>query len=571
QKGFDDERAAAAKEAATSRVLAPAITDAVSIAAGGDTACTLDRVGQATCFLYAAPGSATASIWGKDRLAKPAPVKGASGLVEVAPGRLRSFGRTKDGTVLSWSTAEDATEVAGVGNATSVAVAQEQACASVAGGAVMCWSTRGKPAPALVEGLAHVAEVRGGGTSSFCARTFANDVVCWGAFADAWFAGSAGGADGRVSHIDGAGGATLLEVGNGSACAVTPDGVRCWGTTKRGALGDGVFSSEVLAPLKVALEAPAVDVAAEEYTTCAALADGRVRCWGLGYGGGARPSEGPASVLVAGVTAAERVATGGATGCALEKGSVACWGRDPGATATKIDGVTDAIAIAPGVGNTCVARASGETSCFVGGGAPATLPGVRDLVELSYGASDWSCGRKKSGDMLCWSMPITAPGPKLPPPKLFPIAGTSKSVSVTTSAFNACAARADGTLACTTSTSPKHRLQKATGFSDVVEVRASNVGTIGSELCARTRAGNVQCKGDGRWGELGTGAFEPPRYPGVATVKGIDDAKRIAAGSGHACALRGDGTVWCWGSNALGAVTGTASGTRMCAKPIARP
>ncbi len=41
-------------------------------------------------------------------------------------------------------------------------------------------------------------------------------------------------------------------------------------------------------------------------------------------------------------------------------------------------------------------------------------------------------------------------------------------------------------------------------------------------------------------------------YPGVQTSGTFLGATEIAAGGAHTCALKGDGKVWCWGSNAFG-------------------
>jgi len=559
-------------ERTTSRAIAPAVTDAVSISAGGDTVCTLDKSGRATCFLYAAPGSTTASIWGKEKLGKPALVPGVSDLVEVAPGLLQTCGRTKAGAVKCWSKAGVVVDVPGVSGAKSVGVSQEQACAVDGSGAVSCWSTRGAPALIKIEGLVKASVVRGGGTQSMCAELESGEVRCWGRLGEDWFAGLRGVVEEATpKKIEGAGGASMLAVGGGHACAVTADGVRCWGSTRRGVLGDDQFQAEVLRPTRVALDAKAVDVAADAETTCAALADGQVRCWGAGFGSLGARADGPAMRPISGVTAASRVFVGEQSSCAIADGAVQCWGNGGGESATTIPKIDDALSVAPGLMFLCAARKSGETSCFYGTGDPAPLPGVRDLVELGYGASDWSCGRTKSGGMTCWSMPIAVPGPTFPAPKLVPISGVAKATSVTTSAFRACAAQADGSVMCAGSMSKTHVATKHFGFSDVAEVRVANVGTIGSLLCARTRSGEVKCEGDGRWGELGVGTFTPPRFPGIGTALGLTDARRIAVGGEHACALRDDGSVWCWGSDTFGQATGTAHGVRRCARPIARP
>lgn len=37
-------------------------------------------------------------------------------------------------------------------------------------------------------------------------------------------------------------------------------------------------------------------------------------------------------------------------------------------------------------------------------------------------------------------------------------------------------------------------------------------------------------------------------------VAGVSNALQLAAGASHTCARKGDGTVWCWGSNAQGQI-----------------
>ncbi|MBN2358075.1 MAG: hypothetical protein JXR83_01395 [Deltaproteobacteria bacterium] len=59
--------------------------------------------------------------------------------------------------------------------------------------------------------------------------------------------------------------------------------------------------------------------------------------------------------------------------------------------------------------------------------------------------------------------------------------------------------------------------------------------------CALRDDGTVWC-----WGRNSGGQALPTR------VNGIDGAVAITAGFEHSCALRRDGTVWCWGSNRFG-------------------
>lgn len=86
-------------------------------------------------------------------------------------------------------------------------------------------------------------------------------------------------------------------------------------------------------------------------------------------------------------------------------------------------------------------------------------------------------------------------------------------------------------------------------------VKALSVGTDFS--CAVSQSGDVYCWGKNDVGQLGTStpaisdggyytALNPVRLPGITGVTAI------ASGVAHSCALRSDGSVWCWGRNSLG-------------------
>ncbi|MCB9754105.1 MAG: hypothetical protein H6713_29535 [Myxococcales bacterium] len=65
--------------------------------------------------------------------------------------------------------------------------------------------------------------------------------------------------------------------------------------------------------------------------------------------------------------------------------------------------------------------------------------------------------------------------------------------------------------------------------------------------------GTVSCWGSDSFGRVSGvpaafGAKPPTR------VAGLRDVVQVALGENHSCALRGDGSVWCWGYNRLGAL-----------------
>jgi len=87
---------------------------------------------------------------------------------------------------------------------------------------------------------------------------------------------------------------------------------------------------------------------------------------------------------------------------------------------------------------------------------------------------------------------------------------------------------------------------------------SQNTGTIreirlaigGFHTCALKRDGTVWCWGYNRYGQLGDGT-RMDRYTPVQVVN-LTDVIQISAGALHTCALKRDGTVWCWGHNEYG-------------------
>jgi alpha-tubulin suppressor-like RCC1 family protein len=77
--------------------------------------------------------------------------------------------------------------------------------------------------------------------------------------------------------------------------------------------------------------------------------------------------------------------------------------------------------------------------------------------------------------------------------------------------------------------------------------------SAGSEhVCALRSNGTVWCWGSNYYSQLGDGSSTNSESP--VQVSGLDDVTAIDAGAYHTCALRSDGTIWCWGNNRFGEV-----------------
>ena len=77
----------------------------------------------------------------------------------------------------------------------------------------------------------------------------------------------------------------------------------------------------------------------------------------------------------------------------------------------------------------------------------------------------------------------------------------------------------------------------------VVAVEAGDL-----HACAVTTDGRIFCWGDNDQGALGDGTATT-RFTADVPVVGINDAVAISSGIRFSCAIRGTGTVWCWGED----------------------
>lgn len=89
----------------------------------------------------------------------------------------------------------------------------------------------------------------------------------------------------------------------------------------------------------------------------------------------------------------------------------------------------------------------------------------------------------------------------------------------------------------------------ATDCATVTQVAAGDLHT-----CALLSDGTLRCWGANEHGQLGLGANDATDRHAPTPVPGLTNVKQVVAGHQHTCALMGDGTVQCWGSNTFGAL-----------------
>lgn len=319
---------------------------------------------------------------------------------------------------------------------------------------------------------------------------------------------------------------TQLVAGEQHTCALFASGaVKCWGRNDSGQLGVGDAVARGTIPSKMGSSLPAVAlgkaaklVAAGHSHTCAVLVDDTLRCWGdnsigqLGLGDtvsrGASPSDfAPLAAVDFGARRVVEVGTGTNHTCALlDDGKPRCWG-----------------------GNGSGQLGLGDTSPRGGSAvsAPKTLSpvdvGSIPVSSVVVGHAPRTCALG-GGTLKCWGG------------NGFGELGLGNTVS-----YGAAAGQMGGLL-------PPVDVGGA-----VQEV------AIGSYHSCALRSDQVFCWGTNGAGQLGIGTTSSPIGDEVgemgATLGAValgQSAKRVAAGTAHSCALLGDGTVKCWGSNGAG-------------------
>lgn len=342
-------------------------------------------------------------------------------------------------------------------------------------------------------------------------------------------------------------------------CALTDEGgVLCWGRGDEGQLGDGTTNNHSN-PAAVCVSgsgvgcsggsalsgAEAIDLGGA--FSCALMSDTGIKCWGSdevgqlgigtlplmagqvagGFGGfetlpqdvcgfGAIPLSlaQPSGILpclpLAGFSG---VAAGGEHACGLRaSGGIKCWGRGPlgdgttNTTGLPVDVCTEQFVILP--------LASEEAGILC-----APLAGFTD-VQAGF---RHTCALTEAGGVMCWGI-------------------------------NTWGEIGDGTLNDRTTPVDVCASGSGAGCGGGATLAGITAVTVGSKYsCAIAAAGDVRCWGRNNLGELGDGTTLDRENPvgvsglasGVITISG-------GAAAGHACAARDNGSLSCWGGNAVG-------------------
>jgi alpha-tubulin suppressor-like RCC1 family protein len=299
-------------------------------------------------------------------------------------------------------------------------------------------------------------------------------------------------------------GVRQIAAGSGHVLALRSDGtVWAWGSNAYGELGDGTVEDSAV-PVQVAGLTGVKAISAGKGLSLALKGDGTVWAWGSNsYGQLGRSSlnfTGSRTPLqVEGLNNIISISCGGSHCFALDKDGV-LWAWGENSHGILGDGTNE--------------------SRF----RPVKVK-VRDVIAFEAGEGNHALAVKEDGNVWAWGFNYKGQ-----------LGTGGRSLSD------------QGSLSLGPE-ADRYSPDIVRGVSDVKAVAAG-----GSHSIALVSDGSVWAWGANSDGQLGLGHTGGGDVTSPERIEGIDSVKAIAAGMYHTLALKGDGTVWAWGSNSDGQI-----------------
>ena len=274
-----------------------------------------------------------------------------------------------------------------------------------------------------------------------------------------------------------------------------------------------------------------------------------------------------------------------------QSGSTANLGtRDANPLPSRLGGDSDWVSLTAGDFHTCGVRGTHTAWCWgendagqlgtrtnlatpTPNPAPIQVGSAVDWVALAAG--HWhTCGVKLDGTLWCWGDnqygQLGSDADALQDPGPTQVGTDTDWTSVTAGGLHTCALKADHTLWCW-GDNPYGQLGVDTGTGTQaaqptpVQVDGSWASVAAGDrfTCGTRSEGTLWCWGRNDHGQLAEptnlGTDTPNPHP--AQVGGDTDWAGLAPGVEHACAVKSDGTAWCWGDPYRGELGTATTGT----------
>jgi alpha-tubulin suppressor-like RCC1 family protein len=266
--------------------------------------------------------------------------------------------------------------IASLSNVTWIATGQHASCAVKADHTVYCWGNGFAGAPvAVMDGFGHTfdsAKSVAVGATHKCLITTTDEVQCWGSNTNGQL-GDGGSTSSTVPKTIGMFNSGLYDAAEVVAaafhtCVRKNSGVvECWGLNSGGSIGNS--GSDSLAPVTIVGLSGVTSIATNEMSTCAALADGSVKCWGTFVGlGSDTATVSNVPVAIPGLSNVIALSGGGGSYCALQDNNrIRCWGYMGTVDKTnvpRLENIDNVTAVALGSGHTCALQTTGLMDCW---------------------------------------------------------------------------------------------------------------------------------------------------------------------------------------------------------------
>ena len=370
-------------------------------------------------------------------------------------------------------------------------------------------------------------------------------------------------------------------VGTSHSCAIRNGQLWCWGDNMFGQVGVGSGDFWIV-PRPVNGDSDWSKVSAGEHHTCGIKGAGELWCWGDNghgqVGDGSSDVEKPTPVRISASETWVDVAGGNYHTCAVTTGgAVWCWGannrgqlgRAPGPDEHSPVPFVSArfyLRVAAGESHTCLVAAPAVMLCFgsnsagqLGGGAGGFAATPQQVAGGNWTAvaasEDFSLGIQGNGAVQAWGFGIAGvTGSDVWHDSKQPTELAAGSwTQVGAGGLHACMIASDGTLWCLgRNESGQLGLgDTATRLTAVQELHRytdwSRVAPGSWHTCAlRGQPGGAYCWGNNTYGEAGSSPGVDVAQP--TQIGSATDWSRIGAGTSHSCGIR-SGTLLCWGRN----------------------
>lgn len=556
-----------------------------TVSAGGGHACLVRTDGTLWCWGRNDRGQLGDGT--RTPRALPVRVTAIDDVIAVATGDSHTCAATALGAVFCWGS--DDTGQLGDRGDTERGLPQQVAGVMV-------------PIPSALDDPASPRQILAAGKDFSCAVDVSGGVLCWGGDSVGQL-GDAGAAAGTPLLPTPVAGVTNIEALAASwqhVCALTTGGqLSCWGANDQGQLGDGTTTSPrgPTAPDPASLP-PTIrvtSVVTGRDHTCALSSDG-VMCWGGNAEGQvdalAPPVTYPTPRQIGAATDPIAVAAGAQHTCIVSAGggkNIKCWGDDGSDQLGDGTPIRNATGVVAGGAFSCVLASDDALYCWgdnhfgqlaIGGNTvratPAQVPGLAHVTALAAGGAHTCATADDVGGaraLFCWGANGSGQlgnGSSVDARDATRISSLAPT-GIAAGARHTCAFPAvDKQLRCW-GWGASGQLGQPAGFDMVVTVPTATdlsppeggdgvfaVAAGASHTCVgATISASVLCFGLNVDGQLGNG--RPPTDPGDPNPVPAPLAKSgpapallakpvaLAAGDAHTCALDAEGGIWCWG------------------------